>query len=67
MDRLLKLLSVGGELLDAGFTLHVPQTNGAVVACRGDSGLGVAHSKWPSYWPWISLIPAYSRIDCMST
>lgn len=31
VDRFLKLLSVSRELLDAGFTLHVPQTDRAVV------------------------------------
>lgn len=31
MDRLLELLPVGRELLDAGFTLQVPQTDGAVM------------------------------------
>lgn len=35
VDRLLKLLAVGGELLDARFTLHVPQTDGAVVTWEG--------------------------------
>lgn len=39
MDGLFKLLPVSRELLDAGFTLHVPQTNGGVVTCgeRKDS------------------------------
>lgn len=32
VDGLLELLAVGGELLDAGSTLHVPQTHRAVVA-----------------------------------
>ncbi|MEQ2301194.1 hypothetical protein AMECASPLE_033398 [Ameca splendens] len=35
VDGLVKLLSVGGELLDAGLTLHVPQTDGAVMTWRG--------------------------------
>lgn len=34
VDRLLELLSVSRELLDAGFALQVPQADGAVVACR---------------------------------
>ena len=31
VDGLLELLAVCGELLDAGLTLHVPQTDRAVV------------------------------------
>ena len=34
VDGLLKLLAVGGELLDACLALHVPQTDRAVVACE---------------------------------
>lgn len=33
VDRFLRLLSVGREFLDAGFTLQVPQTDRAVVTC----------------------------------
>lgn len=33
VDRLLKLLPVSRELLDACLALHVPQTDGAVMAC----------------------------------
>lgn len=32
VDGLVKLLAVGGELLDARLALEVPQTDGAVVA-----------------------------------
>lgn len=38
MDGLLKLLSVGRELLDAGFALQVPQADGGVVTCREPQG-----------------------------
>lgn len=41
MDRLLRLLSVSRELLDAGFTLQVPQTDRAVMTCREDDELQV--------------------------
>lgn len=41
MDRLLKLLPVSRELLDAGFTLQVPQADGAVMTCGGDDELQV--------------------------
>lgn len=34
MDGLVELLTVGGELLDAGLTLHVPQTDRTVVTWR---------------------------------
>lgn len=34
VDRLLELLTVGGELLDARFALHVPQADGAVMTWR---------------------------------
>ncbi len=34
VDRLLELLAVGGELLDARLDLHVPQTDRAVVTWR---------------------------------
>lgn len=34
VDGLLELLAVGGELLDAGFALHVPQTDRTVVTSR---------------------------------
>lgn len=46
MDGLLRLLAVGGELLDAGLALHVPQTDGAVVACEdggNQSGRRILH------------------------
>lgn len=33
VDRFLELLPVSRELLDAGFTLQVPQADGAVVTC----------------------------------
>lgn len=36
VDGLLKLLAVGGELLDASLVLQTPQADGAVVACKGD-------------------------------
>lgn len=36
VDGLLKLLPVSRELLDAGFTLQVPETDGAVVTCGGE-------------------------------
>lgn len=39
MDRLLELLSVSCELLDARFTLQVPQTDGAVMTCKGENVL----------------------------
>lgn len=39
VDRFLELLSVSCELLDAGFTLQVPQTDGAVVTCGEDDEL----------------------------
>lgn len=38
VDGLLELLPVGGELLDAGFTLQVPQADGGVVAWREEEG-----------------------------
>lgn len=39
MDGLLKLLPVSRELLDAGFTLQVPQADGGVVTCRETTGV----------------------------
>lgn len=38
VDRLLKLLPVGRELLDAGLALQVPKADGAVVTCGGEEG-----------------------------
>lgn len=38
VDRLLELLPVGRELLDAGFALQVPKADGAVVTCGGEEG-----------------------------
>lgn len=38
MDGLLKLLPVSRELLDAGFTLQVPQADGGVVTCGERQG-----------------------------
>lgn len=38
VDGLLELLPVSRELLDAGFTLQVPQPDGAVVTCGGREG-----------------------------
>lgn len=37
VDRLLELLAVGGELLDARLALHVPQTDRAVVTWREET------------------------------
>lgn len=45
VDRLLKLLSVSRELLDAGFTVQVPQTDGAVMTCRGGDELQVVQGE----------------------
>lgn len=46
VDRLLELLAVGGELLDARFTLHVPQADGAVVTCTDrNSPSGSRHGQ----------------------
>ena len=45
MDRLLELLSVGRELLDAGFALQVPQTDRAVVTCGGQDELEAVQGK----------------------
>lgn len=38
VDRLLELLPVGSELLDAGLALQVPKADGAVVTCGGEEG-----------------------------
>lgn len=38
MDGLLKLLPVSRELLDAGFTLQVPEADGGVMTCREQQG-----------------------------